>query len=81
MGGKLTGRVKGRSEDIGPAERSVFPIELEPGLLVEGDQRSGVYPQLGLVGLDDIEGSQPVATFELDQGAVGAAELSRQGPE
>jgi hypothetical protein len=70
-----------RFEDIGLAVGPVGAVQLEPDPLVEGHQRAGGDPELGLVRLDHLERRQPVPSLVLDQGAVRAVELSGQGSQ
>src|SRR2546422_2797424 len=44
-------------------------------------ERTGPKPELGLVGLNDVERSQPVAPLVLDEGAVGALQRPCQSPQ
>jgi hypothetical protein len=60
---------------------AVFSVELEPGRLVDGDERPSPQPQLRLVGLDDVERRKAMAPLVFDERAVRAVERPRQGPE
>jgi hypothetical protein len=48
---------------------------------VDGDEASGPQPQFRLIGLDDVEGSEPMSPLVFDKRAVGTVEGSRQSPQ
>ena len=68
-------------EHVGLPVRSVRSVDLQSSPLVEGYQRPGRNAQLRFVGLDDVDGSQPVAPLVLDQGAVRTVQPPREASE
>src|SRR5207245_6815759 len=81
VGGKLAGSLKRTIGGVGLAVHSILPVEVDLRLLVEGYERPRCNVQLDLVGLHNVEGSQPVAPLVFDQRAVDAVEPSCQRPE
>src|SRR5260370_34348052 len=69
------------SHHVRPEVCPVLSVKLEPRPLMDGCERPGPKPELGLVGLDNVEGSQPVAPLVLDEGAVRAVERPCQSPQ
>ena len=81
VGRELMRCVQPRSEHVGLPVRSVRSVDLQSSPLVEGYQRPGRNAQLRFVGLDDVDGSQPVAPLVLDQGAVRTVQPPREASE
>src|SRR5260370_24945110 len=69
------------SHHVRPEVCPVLSVELEPRPLMDGCERPGPKPELGLAGLDTVGGSQPVAPLVLDEGAVRAVERPCQSPQ
>jgi len=81
VGWELMWRRESGPEHVGLPARSVRAVDLQSSPLVQGDEGPGRDAKLRLVGLDDVDGGQPVAPLVLDQGAVRPVQPPCESPE
>ncbi len=68
-------------EHVGLPARSVRAVDLVSSRFVQGYEGPGRDAQLSLVGLDDVDGGQPVTPLVLDEGAVRTVQPPREASE